>query len=97
MKCHVERAWVSHTVKVWLYDDTPQGIFRLSLDGQFTQVDTGTMPEPTLELREDALQALVAAASEIQPASDATTTHLKDAISVRDRLLALIEREAVVV
>jgi hypothetical protein len=96
VKCRLEQNWVNHTVKIWLYEEGGDGVYQHDLDGSHTRIPNGaSLPEPTLELREDALQVLVAEASGILPPSDATTVHLRDAITVRDRLLTLVERGAV--
>jgi hypothetical protein len=44
-----------------------------------------------LHVDPETLEAIVRASSDAVPASDATTSHLKDAIGVRDRLLAMVE------
>lgn len=48
----------------------------------------------TIDLPEGALDALVAAARNVQAPHPATERHLDDAIAVRDRLLSLVERKA---
>lgn len=96
MKARVERNWMNHSVKIWLYHQGPPiRLVRVLGPDTFQDeilVEGAELPEPSLQLPEEALSALIAAVSEILPASDATTGHLKDAVMVRDRLLSLVER-----
>lgn len=99
MKAHVERDWMSRTVKVWLWRqgerDTRQVLRFLGGDTyQWDEVLAAVVMEPSFVLQEDAFAALVAAGSDILPPSAATSQHLADAIGVRDRLLTLVESAA---
>lgn len=58
---------------------------------RWEEVPLSVTPEPTLELRTEALEKIVEAASDILPPSAAVDRHLSDATGVRDRLLAIVE------
>lgn len=77
---------------IWIYTDTH--IWRpgpnLHVD-RLEPYDLGTEPEPSLRLTGEMLESLLAEAEKVIPASHATERHLTDVISVRDRLLALVE------
>lgn len=99
MEAHVEKDILTRHVKVWIWQ--PRG--RHSFDqivaaepgGEVilqTFEDMSVQPPPSFILPEDALKALVAAASDVLPPSDATVDALKDARVVRDRLLTLVEQ-----
>lgn len=94
MRAVVQPDLITRQVKVWLYDDGPDGTRIYSPDG----LEVRTLPygtergEPSLMIHKEALKALIGASTDSFPASDATTAHLKDAIGVRDRLLSLVER-----
>lgn len=95
MKARIEEDVFTDRLKVWLYlDGAPVQLLRLAADGPPTYVAVldGETPRPTLTIPRRALEALLREAQGFVPASDATTAHLNDAMSVRDRLLALVER-----
>lgn len=102
MRARVERNWMNRTVKIWLYSDASNGGVTIHEvvegGGGSTFRDVRLEPgvadaAPSIELREDMLEAHLTAAAGVLPASDATTAHLNDTITVRDRLLALVEKK----
>lgn len=50
------------------------------------------MPEPSLILTRDTLQAFAEEAIKTVPPNESMNLHLKDAIVVRDRLLTIVEK-----
>jgi hypothetical protein len=50
------------------------------------------LPGPSLIFTKDMLEAFVSAACHEVPPGEAVERHLKDALSVRDRLLTLVEK-----
>ena len=99
MKAKIIREWHTDEVKVWLYDNTLSGelcIYKVSEDGRLigkTMSKGAILPEDwCMRLPPDAIKALVDASLPEFPPSDATARHLQDAITVRDRLLAIVEK-----
>lgn len=97
MRARIEREVLRDQFKVWLYiegENTPS-IMRFDGEQRLTvleQVSEGATVEPTFTIPALALEALLREASGFVAATDATTRHLDDAVAVRDRLLALVER-----
>lgn len=94
MNAHIEHDWASRTVKVWLYSDVMGGVNVLRFDDTgpiHVIVPQGEDPPPSLVLPFGALEALMAEAEKIIPASHATERHLQREIATSDRLLALVE------
>jgi hypothetical protein len=56
--------------------------------------DPGTKPDPSLIIPGELLAKLVAEASDVLPPSAALQRHLSDTMTVRDRLLTLVEKAA---
>lgn len=76
------------------YPDAPRAYLTASgqwepITEQATSINPGDIG---FNFPEGALDALVAAARNVTPTEPATERHLADAITVRDRLLALVER-----
>lgn len=97
MRARVERDWSSLMIRIWFYEPSEGGgrVLRVLSDDTYRWEDVtpGTaLAAPSIVLPEDALQELVREVSNILPVEDATSAHLKDAIGVRDRLLALVEK-----
>jgi len=93
----MERRFASMQTAVWFYDPGPDGTVIYDADGSVQErlqpgEDHG---EASLVINWDALESLVAAASDHLPPSSAAERHLTDMIGVRDRLLALVEQQAV--
>jgi hypothetical protein len=89
----------STVLDIYVFSPAGPGLQRLYQskgDGQwsFEEVkdgeDVGEIG-PTLTVSKDMLEAIVAAAHDVLPPSAATDRHLKDAIAVRDRALAMVE------
>jgi hypothetical protein len=94
MNVHIERDWLNDGYSISFFERHPTRVMRRSEQGIITweSVDDGADPvEPTFRLPADALEALLAEAEKVIPASHATERHLTDAVAVRDRLLALVE------
>jgi hypothetical protein len=96
VKAHIEWAWATNSLHVFLFDRGPYSAYYTVGDEgrlerhEWTEQSTEPM-QPALVLPREALEAIVAAASEKLPPQDATVDALKDARSTRDRLLALVE------
>jgi hypothetical protein len=90
---HIERDWLRLGYSITFFERHPTRVMRLSeLGATWEAVEEGAAPtEPTLHLPADALEALLAEAEKVIPASHATERHLTDAVAVRDRLLTLVE------
>jgi hypothetical protein len=91
---HLQRNWASMGYDITFYERDPFRVLRLT-DEPWPKWETASEMEdvkPTLHLSGDALEALLAEAEKVIPASHATERHLNDAVAVRDRLLALIEK-----
>lgn len=96
MKAHIEHIWYRKTVAVWLVE----GGMLLQLLQQpsspseaaaWVELNKQEKQQPTFELPEKALEALLEAAGDYLPPSSAQSKHLDDAIEVRDRLLNLLD------
>lgn len=100
MRVKVEHDFIRDAMKVWFFtrrNETAVTVHRMVGDDQWQDEDVpsnGLMPEPSVVLRRDMLEALVAAASDVLPPSGAQSAHLADAITIRDRLLTLVEKGA---
>jgi len=104
-KVHVDTtaSWSTNTVDVYIYAPGPEHTTRVvqvgrAEDGQttFTEVDVQQgeqMPGPSFSLPDFMFKALIAAGAEVLPPDRAQASHLADAITVRDRLLTLIEKD----
>lgn len=98
-RVHLHQRWDRDGWDVFVYDRLPGKslVAHANADGdlEFDQeVPEGQRHEPTRPtffLRGDQLKALVEAAIEKLPADGNMAAHLKDAQTVRDRLLAMIE------
>lgn len=95
MEAHIERDWIRRTVKVWIYERAGGGHIVYRQDGDEWKIAQGELlpDEPTFVFPESMLEAIVKESSGFVQASDATVDALKDAREVRDRLLAIVERE----
>lgn len=82
--------------KVWLIRDGTECAYVGRFDErgritEWTSADAGSDSEPTMLLGEHEARALVSALQGHLPASEPQAKHLDDAITVRDRLLTLVE------
>lgn len=92
MNVRLERNWMRMGYDVTFYERSPLRVMRLGeLGPTWETVNETVDAAPTLHLPGDALEALLAEAEKVIPASHATERHLSDAVAVRDRLLALVE------
>lgn len=96
MNVRLERNWLLDGYDVWFWMESPPRVLQFAPDGGqvWEEAVQGRVGPPTLKLPQGALEALLAAAEKVIPASHATERHLLDAITVRDRLLKLVEDEA---
>jgi len=88
LKCRISQNLPRGWYDIWFYTDK----LIWYPDGRYESYEQGTEPNPSMTLTGDALEALLAEAEKVIPASHATERHLNDAISVRDKLLALVEK-----
>ena len=96
MKFHIQYDVHSNATKVFAVSEWPNGKCYYTIgDGGIIlahRTEEGQKIEPMLEVHENGfLQGLASAIQGVMPVSDATTAHLRDAVSVRDRLLSIIE------
>lgn len=101
---HVDRVIVQvephrDTVAIWFLAGRgdPQYVLRPGQEsGEWVAHPTApsfALPDPpSLRLPREALEQLIAEASDMLPPSRAVDRHLNDAMTVRDRLLAFIEK-----
>lgn len=98
MEVYIHRDPRYDDVEVYLFERTPGGTVHYVIDqGRLIGhgVERGEpMSEPTLRLPNGFVEILARALAGEVRVGGATEHHLKDAIAVRDRLLALIERRA---
>jgi hypothetical protein len=100
MKAKIVKQWNLDESQVWLYEETRSAgelyIYKVGPTGHLLGklINKGDLlPEDwCMHLPHDALKALVDAAKDEYPPSDATVGQLKDAIAVRDRLLTIVEK-----
>lgn len=105
MRCHIEHSFQTDSYRIWLYTrigesgarvlqlvPPPEGE-RPPFHQWVREVEAagGAEVPPTIELPRDALEAIVAKASDHLPPSAAAERHLGDAITMRDRMTALVE------
>lgn len=95
-RVHLERSWYSQSWNVWIVTgkqlaslDSGKIVFDREIE------DGAQLPEPTLSLPDFILEALVAGAIDKMPADGSMSAHLKDAQTVRDRLLTLLEQRGI--
>jgi hypothetical protein len=100
MKVHVEHEWMSDGYRVYLYEHHTGGsmVQLFPVDGKtWRQEEIGLgemLAGPSFTLSRRMMDAFIEATRNIIPASEATQAHLQDAITLRDRLLAMIEKNA---
>jgi hypothetical protein len=95
VRVHLESDFVRKRIDIWVFDHgdrllRPANRAREEVWEEI-EPNTGPKPAPSLSIREDVLEGIVAAASDHFPPSAATDRHLNDAIAIRDRLLILLE------
>lgn len=95
MKAHMERDFVTQTVKVWVTTDDHQLLLRVTdyvdpVSWRWDQIKPGSEQLPTMVLPEPVLAAIVVAGAEVLPPDRAQAAHLADAIKMRDALLELV-------
>lgn len=105
MEARFEENFMGATWRIWLYRRTHSGLWVVPpVEEGVTarrEVHVGESArqqdelKPTLELREEEIEAIVKGAMEqrrIMPPNLATAEHLADARETRDRLLGMVER-----
>jgi hypothetical protein len=94
----LEKRWDRQTIAIWFWRPGDPVLVAQQADEpglwKDVEVERGARfpVEPSLELPVDLFEQLVGEASDFFPPSAATDRHLKDAVEVRDRLLALVEK-----
>jgi hypothetical protein len=95
----VVTSWATDDVKVYLYEVNQHSdqisYFKPGPNGMIgrTHKRSDVIPEDmAMVMPAEALKAIVSAASESYPPSEVMDRHLKDAMTIRDRLLAMIEK-----
>lgn len=102
-RVHLAQRWERMGWDVFVYRHRPGTTELASVDEQGDLQFDRSYPEgrarideaPTFFLREDELRALVDAAVEKLPADGSMAAHLKDAQTIRDRLLTMIEARGI--
>lgn len=96
MNAHVEQDIITNRVKLWLWAEDPLAgkVHALGPDlDTFTTHAAGETWEP-ISLSREIAEAVGSALAKMGRPEEATQRHLSDAIAVRDRLLALVEKTA---
>lgn len=100
MEARVNVQWHTRWLEIWLYERRGGHLDIIyptsTIDAKVVTVDLGDeLPaEPSLYMSPEMVKALVTATSSVMPPSDATERHLKDAMVIRDRLLAIVETKS---
>ncbi len=102
MECHIEYQPYNLEAEIWFYFSTPSGTTFLSFPNKkYVTINLAEDPKgkgiKPLTLPYHLLKALINAGSELLPPDKAMENHLKDSITVRDRLLTIIEKNSSVV
>lgn len=85
---HLDELWVYHYRNV-----REPGTCEVMVNGQWEhRAEGASLGEPTFRLKSETAGLLAEALSDHLPPSAATSKHLADAISVRDRLLSIVEQ-----
>lgn len=89
----IETPWDRDEAHVWVYGRTSTGNMILNLATlTWTPVEFGArLPEPSLRIPREVLKPLAQAMANHTPPDRALENHLMDALSVRDRLLSIVE------
>jgi hypothetical protein len=90
---HIENDWVRQHVRIWIYTEgRPRAVLAPDLETWTTVSEASSPAGPTFDLNVDVAEALADALATLGSPSEATRRHLDDAIKVRDRLLAVVEK-----
>lgn len=85
------------TMGVWILDESFDKLYILRPLGEtwkYEPLDEGyTLPEPSLRFGKELFKAFIEAAMGHAAPDPSVVSHLKDAITVRDRLLTIVEKE----
>lgn len=101
---HLQQRWERLGWDVFVYRRREGGTLELAtvdengdliFDRSFPEAAAPLTEPPTFFMREDVLRALVDAAIEKMPADGSMAAHLKDAQTVRDRLLSMLEQRGI--
>ena len=99
IRAFIERKPWLDSYDVWLGDPGPRSYIaeKVGEDGHivYRETDPGAVQEPFLRLTHSELEALAKAILETERPEDATLDALKDARSVRDRLLTMLEAQGI--
>lgn len=101
MKCVVEQDTFRRGYKIYLFTDPhPTNGMRTQVVGfnekgepTLQDFENGSIVEPSLHMPQEWVKAMIEEFTGVLPASDATTEHLKDAMTIRDRLLVMVEHK----
>lgn len=95
MEVQITERWEYRTVEITFYENRNGELYvaKFLKDSviHMEPVPYGAVPPPSIVLRQDAFHALAESVSRFVPAGEATSEHLRDAVEMRDRLLAMVE------
>lgn len=95
-KCHIDRDPIRRHIKIYLWRESPGGNQYIQVNGPDSfinhDIPQAGVIDPFITLPEDWLRAIIEATSDLKQPTPATQAHLEDAITVRDRLLTMVER-----
>lgn len=98
VQVHIEQPWHTRAVYVWFYWRAKDGIEVWDVEtGEIINIGEGyPLPDkPSLTLPDRSfLKAFGEKAAEVMPPSTQMADHLKDACTVRDKLLTIVDRLA---
>ena len=95
MRVHIENEWYKNSFAVWVFAEYEPRLLRVTSEGEsWEEVEEGSLPEPTLRLRQEVFEAIAVEMGHHTQASNATVEALRDTREVRDRLLTLVEKKA---
>lgn len=94
IEVRVEEQWHRNSIAVWIVDRHGDETSILRPDLQlFDRIHIGEqLPEPSLRLAPELVEPLVDALGKFAAPDKAMANHLQDTITVRDRLLSIVER-----
>lgn len=100
MRAFVKKDVIGDLIQIWLVEERIHNKERVTVEGvqngeltlHCSPWPEGGSVQPSLVMGREMFEAILRAGSDIMPPDAGTERHLKDAIAVRDRLLAIVEK-----